>query len=227
MITVPINFNGRVWGRTGCDGSSPASCATGQCGGSGLQCAGTTGQAGTSLAEFNLNAAGTDWYNVSYVDGFDNPIGVCVLNGSCVSPEHLQHGAAHELQRRPALGRLLPEPVHEVQHGPVLLPRCVRDSADLQRVAMVRVRPELREQHPLRVPAPIRVRLRRHRRPAHLSDRLELHDHVLPGRTAGAGAAVAAAVAAESRRPPGTPSSTRATASASTTTPGARRTARR
>src|SRR5262249_22583200 len=72
-ISVPSNFNGRVWGRTGCDGSSPAHCTTGQCGGTGLQCAGTTGQAGTSLAEFNLNAAGTDWYNVSYVDGFDNP----------------------------------------------------------------------------------------------------------------------------------------------------------
>jgi hypothetical protein len=86
LITVPSNFNGRVWGRTGCDGSSPARCATGQCGGTGLQCAGTTGQAGTSLAEFNLNAAGTDWYNVSYVDGFDNPIGLSVLNGSCVSP---------------------------------------------------------------------------------------------------------------------------------------------
>ena len=86
VITVPNNFNGRVWGRKGCDGSSPARCATGQCGGTGLQCAGTTGQAGTSLAEFNLNAAGTDWYNVSYVDGFDNPIGLSVLNGSCVSP---------------------------------------------------------------------------------------------------------------------------------------------
>ncbi|HET6899695.1 MAG TPA: thaumatin family protein [Vicinamibacteria bacterium] len=88
VISVPSNFNGRVWGRTGCDSSSPARCATGQCGGTGLQCAGTTGQAGTSLAEFNLNAAGTDWYNVSYVDGFDNPIGVSVLNGSCVSPNN-------------------------------------------------------------------------------------------------------------------------------------------
>jgi hypothetical protein len=51
-----------------------------------LQCAGTTGVAGTSLAEFNLDASGTDWYDVSYVDGFDNPIGVVVSNSSCVSP---------------------------------------------------------------------------------------------------------------------------------------------
>src|SRR5579871_1749511 len=77
---------GRIWGRTNCNGASPAQCSTGQCGGTGLQCAGTTGVAGTSLAEFNINANGTDWYDVSYVDGFDNPIGVVVSNASCSSP---------------------------------------------------------------------------------------------------------------------------------------------
>jgi hypothetical protein len=51
-----------------------------------LQCAGTTGAAGTSLAEFNLDASGTDFYDVSYVDGFDNPIGIEVSNPSCASP---------------------------------------------------------------------------------------------------------------------------------------------
>ena len=79
-------FNGRIWGRIACNAASPALCATGQCGGTGLQCAGTTGQVGTSLAEFNLNANGTDWYDVSYVDGMDNPIGLQISNGSCVSP---------------------------------------------------------------------------------------------------------------------------------------------
>jgi len=79
-------FNGRIWGRIGCNTASPAVCSTGSCGGTGLQCAGTTGVAGTSLAEFNLNAAGTDFYDVSYVDGFDNPIGVKVSNTSCASP---------------------------------------------------------------------------------------------------------------------------------------------
>src|SRR5437016_14504467 len=38
--------------------SDLAVCSTGQCGGVGLQCAGTTGLSGTSLAEFNLNANG-------------------------------------------------------------------------------------------------------------------------------------------------------------------------
>jgi hypothetical protein len=77
---------GRLWGRTGCNSASPAQCTTGSCGGTGLQCAGTTGQPNTSLFEWNINASGTDWYDVSYVDAVDNPIGVSVTNGSCVSP---------------------------------------------------------------------------------------------------------------------------------------------
>jgi len=85
-------FNGRIWGRIGCNTASPAVCSTGSCGGTGLQCAGTTGQAGTSLAEFNLNAAGTDFYDVSYVDGFDNPIGVRSSNASCASPNTCTNG---------------------------------------------------------------------------------------------------------------------------------------
>jgi hypothetical protein len=85
-FTLDSGWIGRIWGRIGCDGSNPAVCSTGQCGGSGLQCAGTTGLAGTSLAEFNLNANGTDWYDVSYVDGFDNPIGIKVSDASCNSP---------------------------------------------------------------------------------------------------------------------------------------------
>ena len=85
-FTLDSGFIGRIWGRTGCNGASPAVCSTGQCGGEGLQCAGTTGVAGTSLAEFNLNANGTDWYDVSYVDGFDNPIGISISNPSCASP---------------------------------------------------------------------------------------------------------------------------------------------
>jgi len=85
-FTLNSGWIGRIWGRTGCNSANPAVCATGQCGGIGLQCAGTTGMAGTSLAEFNLNANGTDWYDVSYVDGFDNPIGITVSNPSCASP---------------------------------------------------------------------------------------------------------------------------------------------
>ena len=85
-FTLSSGWIGRIWGRTGCNSASPAVCSTGSCGGEGLQCAGTTGVAGTSLAEFNINANGTDWYDVSYVDAFDNPIGVVVSNSSCSSP---------------------------------------------------------------------------------------------------------------------------------------------
>jgi len=85
-FTLASGWIGRIWGRIGCNSANPAVCSTGQCGGVGLQCAGTTGLAGTSLAEFNLNANGTDWYDVSYVDGFDNPIGIKVSNASCNSP---------------------------------------------------------------------------------------------------------------------------------------------
>jgi hypothetical protein len=85
-FTVASGSIGRLWGRTGCNSASPAQCTTGACGGPGLQCAGTTGQPNTSLFEWNINAAGTDWYDVSYVDAVDNPIGVSVSNASCVSP---------------------------------------------------------------------------------------------------------------------------------------------
>jgi hypothetical protein len=85
-FTLAAGWNGRVWGRIGCNGASPAQCTTGSCGGTGLQCAGTTGAGGTSLAEFNLDAGGTDYYDVSYVDGFDNPIGIVNSNTTCVSP---------------------------------------------------------------------------------------------------------------------------------------------
>ena len=82
-------WTGRIWGRIGCDGSSPAICETGQCGGTGLQCAGTTGVKGTSLVELNLDyqpSYTTDDYDVSYVDGMDNPIGLTLSNSSCVQP---------------------------------------------------------------------------------------------------------------------------------------------
>ena len=85
-FTLNPGWIGRIWGRIGCNSASPAVCSTGSCGGVGLQCAGTTGVAGTSLAEFNIDANGTDWYDVSYVDGFDNPIGISVSNSTCTSP---------------------------------------------------------------------------------------------------------------------------------------------
>src|SRR3954469_14251622 len=85
-FVVPSGSIGRLWGRTGCNAASPAQCATGSCGGTGLQCAGTTGPPNTSLFPWNINASGTAWYDVGYVDAVGNPIGVAVTNASCVSP---------------------------------------------------------------------------------------------------------------------------------------------
>ena len=86
-VSFNVSGSGRLWGRTGCNTStSPAQCTTGQCGGTGLQCAGTTGVPNTSLFEFTINANGTDWYNVSYVDAIDNTITVTTSNTSCINP---------------------------------------------------------------------------------------------------------------------------------------------
>jgi hypothetical protein len=116
-FNVPSGSIGRLWGRTGCDGSSPARCTTGQCGGTGLQCAGTTGQPNTSLFEWNINANGTDWYDVSYVDAVDNPIGVLVSNASCVSPNTCSQSVINSC---PA----------ELRSGNVCLSPCTRFNTD-------------------------------------------------------------------------------------------------
>ena len=116
-FSVPSGSIGRLWGRTGCNSSSPAQCTTGQCGGTGLQCAGTTGQPNTSLFEWNINANGTDWYDVSYVDAVDNPIGVQVSNASCVSPNSC---SASVISSCPA----------DLRSGNVCLSPCTRFNTD-------------------------------------------------------------------------------------------------
>jgi len=74
---------GRVWSRDGCvaNGSGPDLCASGQCGGSGIACAGSTA-AGVTEAEINFNASGTDWYDVSMVDGYNNMAEMAPSNGA-------------------------------------------------------------------------------------------------------------------------------------------------
>src|SRR5260221_10272829 len=51
QVSFAINSGwiGRVWGRTGCNGSSPAQCTTGSCRGTGLPCARPTRIPHTSL----------------------------------------------------------------------------------------------------------------------------------------------------------------------------------
>jgi len=64
---------GRLWSRHNC-APGPGGfdiCSSGTCGGSGVSCNGTTA-AGVTEAEINFNAGGADWYDISYVDGYND-----------------------------------------------------------------------------------------------------------------------------------------------------------
>src|SRR5579872_4288634 len=47
-FTLSSGWIGRIWGPPWCNSARPAGWPPGSCGGEGLQCAGTTGVAGTS-----------------------------------------------------------------------------------------------------------------------------------------------------------------------------------
>ncbi|KAJ7093873.1 thaumatin-like protein [Mycena belliarum] len=77
-FNVPSDWNGRIWARRNCDFSNnpgPNSCLDGGCNG-GLLCDPNTGTGvpPATLAEFNLGAGGTDFYDVSLVDGYNLPM---------------------------------------------------------------------------------------------------------------------------------------------------------
>ncbi len=92
VLTLPAGFSGRIWARKDCtfNAQGVGSCETGGCG--GLNCNGATGLAGTSLAEFtmyqpnDLSAFPDDWYDVSYVDGYDFPIAIIPSNVTYMAP---------------------------------------------------------------------------------------------------------------------------------------------
>lgn len=64
-MSVPSNWGGRIWAREGCSGSSD--CHPG---------------APASLAEFLMNGSGgKDYYDVSFVDGFNLPISISPNGG--------------------------------------------------------------------------------------------------------------------------------------------------
>jgi hypothetical protein len=66
QFSVPTNWGGRIWAREGCTGSTD--CHVG---------------APASLAEFLLKgAAGKDFYDVSFVDGYNLPISIAPNSGT-------------------------------------------------------------------------------------------------------------------------------------------------
>ncbi|KAJ7685507.1 thaumatin [Mycena polygramma] len=78
QFDVPSDWDGRIWGRRNCDFSTnagPNSCLDGGCNG-GLLCDVNTGTGvpPATLAEFNFNGGGSDWLDVSLVDGYNLPM---------------------------------------------------------------------------------------------------------------------------------------------------------
>jgi Thaumatin family len=89
-ITVPNQYNGRFWGRTGCVfHGSAGHCQTGDCGGK-FQCTGW-GTIPATLAEYNLDAwQHLDFYDISMVDGDNVPMYAYPTSGNAptrVSPD--------------------------------------------------------------------------------------------------------------------------------------------
>lgn len=81
-IKVPNDYNGRIWGRTGCHFNTQGQghCQTGDCG-RRFQCTGW-GQIPATLAELNLDAWDhLDFYDVSMVDGSNLPMYINTVGG--------------------------------------------------------------------------------------------------------------------------------------------------
>ncbi|KAK7053526.1 thaumatin [Favolaschia claudopus] len=90
VITVDEGWFGRVWARRNCNfanNNGPTSCLDGGCLG-GLVCdvnAGT-GVPPASLAEFNFQGPHSDFYDISFVDGYNLPIRIDNDRG-CPTPD--------------------------------------------------------------------------------------------------------------------------------------------
>ncbi|PON33998.1 Thaumatin [Trema orientale] len=110
VYTAPPTWSGRIWARTGCnfDKDGNGKCQTGSCG-TLLNCTGP-GSPPASIAEFSLN--GTDFYDVSLVDGFNLPIVVKPSNGkgNCSTAGcdgDLRQSCPPELQAKAADGKVV------------------------------------------------------------------------------------------------------------------------
>ncbi|KAK1419328.1 hypothetical protein QVD17_28493 [Tagetes erecta] len=83
---APTGWSGRFWGRTGCnfetETSGSVSCETGDCGSGQVECNGAGAAPPATLAEFTLGTGGSDFYDVSLVDGYNLAMIVEVSGGS-------------------------------------------------------------------------------------------------------------------------------------------------
>ncbi|CAG7825066.1 unnamed protein product, partial [Allacma fusca] len=79
-LTVPLEWAGRLWARTNCDGNGH--CETGDCG-NRIECRGNGGAPPVSLAEITFDGwGGIDYYDVSLVDGYNLPVSMQPSGGT-------------------------------------------------------------------------------------------------------------------------------------------------
>jgi hypothetical protein len=91
-ITAPLTWNGKLWGRTDCNGiQQNFSCATGDCGTGTMSCDGTQVISSATIAEFRAGHGGLHYYNVNGVEGFNSPLAVTPVSPS---GEHLNCNSA-------------------------------------------------------------------------------------------------------------------------------------
>jgi len=82
-VNVPVQWRGRIWGRTLCTTDSITgnfSCVTGDCNSGKIACNGGSSPP-TALVEFS-GFDGLDFYDVSLVDGFNLPVIVVPISSS-------------------------------------------------------------------------------------------------------------------------------------------------
>ncbi|KAK9290097.1 hypothetical protein L1049_008261 [Liquidambar formosana] len=88
ILDVPNPWSGRFWARTQCaaDASGKFICATADCGSGQIACNGAGAIPPATLIELTLAAnGGTDFYDISLVDGFNLPVSLSPTSGSCNS----------------------------------------------------------------------------------------------------------------------------------------------
>ncbi|MCH84975.1 pathogenesis-related thaumatin-like protein, partial [Trifolium medium] len=89
---APFTWNGKLWGRTDCDGTPQNfSCAIGDCGTGTMSCDGAQVILPATVAEFRVSDGGLIYYNVNVVEGFNIPLAVTPVGHS---GEHLNCSSA-------------------------------------------------------------------------------------------------------------------------------------
>lgn len=83
-VTLPANYSGRIWGRTGCD--ADGNCETGQCFQGGENCT-SPAPTGPTLAQFTINGyASSDYFTPTGQGNFNIPLTITPGSGCSTAP---------------------------------------------------------------------------------------------------------------------------------------------